>query len=101
MQAYLKAMLILCTVMTELYGKGMKYFLPSVLALAGLAAASAYLAAPVSKNRVSASYVLVSVAVCCVACLLVDVFTKKLPGLLAVISVIAWRMHKKGKRISL
>jgi len=144
------AMLILCTVIAELYGKGMKAFLPAAATLAGIAAASAFIV-PISKNRVSASYVLVSVAMCCAAYLLVDLFTKKLPGvkkglaawwgenpmlfycmhlvLLALtqmpflimgieeralwiglldtaliftaISLTAWQMHKRGKRVSL
>jgi len=144
------AMLILCTVVAELFAKGMKYFLPAIAALAVLATASAFLV-PVSKNRVSASYVLVSVAACCVVYLLVDLFTKKLPGvkkglaawwgenpmlcyilhlvlqgitrfpfllmdieeralliglldtafIFAVISLIAWQLDKRNKRISL
>jgi len=144
------AMLLLCTVMAELYEKGMKYFLPATAFLAVQAAMSAIIM-PVSKNRVSMSYVLISVAACCVIYLLVDLFTKKLPmvkkglvswwgenpmlcyclhlmmmgvtrfpflmlgieeralwiGLLdtavifTVISLVAWQMHKRGKRISL
>jgi len=144
------AMLILCTVMAELYGKGMKQFLPAAAGLTVLAAASAFIV-PVSKNRVSASYVLVSIAMCCAAYLLADLFTKKLPGvkkgltawwgenpmlfyilhlvfqgitrfpflmmdieeralwiglldtafIFAVISLIAWKLDRKGKRISL
>ena len=144
------AMLVLCTVIMEFYAKGMKTFLPCAAILAALAAGLAFLV-PVSKNRVSASYVLVSIAASCVVYLLVDLFTKKLPGvkkglvswwgenpmlcyilhlvlqgmtrfpflmagieeralwiglldtavIFGVISLIAWRMHKKGKRISL
>ena len=71
-------MLILSTVMMELYNRGMKYFLPAAGALSVLAIVSA-LIVPVSKNRVSASYVLVCVAICCVSYLLVDILTKKLP----------------------
>ena len=81
------AMLILCTVLAELFAKGVKTFLPCVLALSGLAAASAFLV-PVSKNRVSASYVLVSLAACCVVYLLVELFTKKLPGVKK--GLVAW-----------
>ena len=73
------AMLILCTVLAELYARGARVFLPATAVLSGLAAASAFLV-PVSKNRVSASYVLVSLAACCAVYLLVDLFTKKLPG---------------------
>ena len=144
------AMLLLCTAMAELYEKGMKYFLPATAGLAVHAAIWAIII-PISKNRVSASYVLVSVAACCVIYLLVDLFTKKLPGvkkglvswwgenpmlcyclhlmllgvtrfpflmlgieeralwiglldvaaIFTVISLVAWQMHKRGKRISL
>jgi len=144
------AMLILCTVMAELYGKGMKRFLPAAGIVTALAAGSAFIV-PISKNRVSASYVLVSIAMCCAVYLLADLFTKKLPGIrkgltawwgenpmlfyvlhlvfqgitrfpfilmdieeralwiglldtafiFAVISVIAWKLDQKGKRISL
>jgi len=144
------AMLILCTVVTELYARGLKYFLPATAVLTGLAVASVFLV-PVSKNRVSASYVLVSVAAGCVIYLLVDLFTRKLPGvkkglvtwwgenpmlcyclhlmllgvtrfpflllgieeralwmglldvalIFTVISLIAWQLDKRGKRISL
>ena len=146
------AMLILCTVMAELFAKGMKYFLPAAAALAGAGAALALTdLVPISKNRVSASYVLLSIAMCCAAYLLVDLFTKKLPGvkkgvtawwgenpmlfyilhsvfqgitripciiagiderplwigildvvfIFAVMSFIAWKLDKKGKKISL
>jgi len=144
------AMLILCTVMAELYEKGMKAFLPAAGAVAAAGAALAFLV-PISKNRVSASYVLVSIAMCCAVYLLADLFTKKLPGvkkglaawwgenpmlfyilhlvfqgvtrfpfllmgieeralwmglldtaiIFAAISLIAWKLDQKGKRISL
>ena len=73
------AMLMLCTVMAELYEKGPKVFLPATGILTALAVGSAFLV-PISKNRVSASYVLASIAMCCAVYLLADLFTRKLPG---------------------
>ncbi|MCL2508440.1 MAG: heparan-alpha-glucosaminide N-acetyltransferase domain-containing protein [Oscillospiraceae bacterium] len=73
------AMLILCTVIIDLYNKGIKPFLLGTGVLSVLAAGSLFLV-PISKHRMSLSYVLVSVALCAVLYLLADMLSKKLPA---------------------
>ena len=72
------AMLMLATAMIDCYNRGIKPFLLGAGALSVLAAGAALLV-PVSKNRVSASYVLVSVAVCAAAYLIIDMVSRRLP----------------------
>jgi len=72
------AMLILATAVIDFYNRGVKPFLPGVGALSLLAAASLLLA-PVSKHRVSASYVLISVAICAALYFAIDLVSKRLP----------------------
>ena len=72
------AMLILATVMFDFWQKGIKPFLLSSGALSALAVASLFLV-PISKNRVSLSYVLVALAICCVWYYLVFLLTKAFP----------------------
>jgi len=71
------AMLILASAAADLRRAGRKTCICSLLLLAALSAASAFLT-PVSKNRVSASYVLLTLAIACAAYLLIDVGSKKL-----------------------
>ncbi|MCL2544423.1 MAG: heparan-alpha-glucosaminide N-acetyltransferase domain-containing protein [Clostridia bacterium] len=72
------AMLILSTVMVDFLQKGIKPFLLSGGALTIIAIISLFIV-PISKNRVSLSYVLVSVAICCLWYYLMIVFTKRVP----------------------
>ena len=69
------AMLILATAMAELFAKGKKWFLPATGLLALLAAGSLF-AVPISKNRVSLSYVLASLAICCAFYFMVDLLSR-------------------------
>ncbi|MDR2686129.1 MAG: DUF5009 domain-containing protein [Oscillospiraceae bacterium] len=140
------AMLIIATAVIDLYNRGAKPFLLGTGALSALAAGALFLA-PVSKNRVSASYVLACVAACAVLYFAMDLISKRLPfksgvviwwgenplllyilhlmlvglarapfgfeekpllpGLLATaamlagMSLVAWALHRKGKRVSL
>ena len=73
------ALLILATVMIDLYRKGTVPFLIGTGVLAGLGAVSALFWNGVSKNRVSFSYVLVSLAICCALYILLELLTKALP----------------------
>jgi len=142
-------MMLLGTVMIDLYHKGLGQFAIGTAVLAVLAAASLAVV-DISKHRVSLSFVLVSVTLACVVFLGLTLLSNKLlpqtPGLvcwwgenplffyvlhmlligvtqgpffflgfdrplaialpstcllLTVNSLIAWRMHKKGVRISL
>lgn len=72
------AMLILGTVMFDIHRKGMKWFAVGTGALSLLAAGSLLLV-PISKNRVSLSFVLVSAAISCIVYIAVHLLTKKLP----------------------
>jgi len=82
------AMLILATVMIDLYRKGKLPFLAGTGVLAALGAVSALFWNGVSKNRVSLSYVLVTLAICCGLYLLLDLLTKALPKWKA--NLVAW-----------
>ncbi|MCL1953000.1 MAG: heparan-alpha-glucosaminide N-acetyltransferase domain-containing protein [Oscillospiraceae bacterium] len=139
------ALLIIATAMIDFYNKGLKPFLLGTGILSALAAGSLFLV-PLSKERVSASYVLVSLAICCVLYLAVNAVSGKLPwksgivtwwgenpllmfllqlifvgiskavfsdhkllwqglvtsaAMLAAMSLIAWALHRKGKRFAL
>jgi len=72
------AMLILSTAMIDFYNKGVKPFLLGTGLLSILAAGAVFLAPP-SKNRVSASYVLISVVLCAVLYFVTDLVSKRLP----------------------
>jgi predicted acyltransferase len=79
------AMLLLATVLADAWRAGRGRYIASCAVLAALAAASIALI-PVSKVRVTASYVLVALLIAAVAYLLVDVFSrraKEIPGPLA------------------
>ena len=142
-------MLILGTVMIDLWRKGLKAYLAGTGVLCLLAACSLFVV-DISKNRVSLSFVLVSLAICGAAWLAFNLLEKALPKksgliawwgenpmllyvlhlggvglcrlpfmvlgmeprplyfalpldllLLAVLSLAAWRLHRKGKRIAL
>ena len=72
------AMLILSTVMVDFLQKGMKSFFIGGGVLSIIAVISLFIV-PISKNRVSLSYVLVSTAISCLWYGLVYVFTKLVP----------------------
>jgi len=72
------AMLMLGTVMFDIHRKGMKWFGISTGVLSLLAAGSLLLV-PISKNRVSLSFVLVSAAISCIVYIAVRLLTKVLP----------------------
>ena len=73
------AMLILATVLADFYRKGFKHFLRACLVAAVLAVIAALLT-PVSKNRVSASYVLVTLALSGFLFLLFERVSSRLSG---------------------
>ena len=72
------AMLILATAVIDFYNRGVKPFLLSTAALSVLTAGALFLA-PISKHRVSASYVLVSVIACAALYFVTDLISKRLP----------------------
>ncbi|GHG41675.1 hypothetical protein GCM10012320_04260 [Sinomonas cellulolyticus] len=72
------ALLVLSTAVADVWRKGLVPYGVLCAALAALAVAST-LVAPVSKNRVSLSYVLISLAVSAVALLLVDIGSRTVP----------------------
>ena len=84
------AMLILSTVMVDFLQKGIKRFLVSVGVLSVIAAVSVFIV-PISKNRVSLSYVLVSVAISCLWYCLVYAATKLVPKKYGYVS--CWGMN--------
>jgi len=72
------AMLILSTAMIDLHKHSKKRFLIGSGILTAVAIASLFIV-PISKNRVSLSYVLVATAISCAAYYAVEVITKILP----------------------
>jgi len=71
------ALLILSTVMIDFYSKGLKPFLISTGVLSLLSVGSIFIV-DISKNRISLSYVLVSVSLSCILYLLVNLLSKVL-----------------------
>jgi len=72
------AMLILSTAMIDFYCKGQENFLFSGGVFTLMAVISLFVV-PISKNRISLSYVLVSVAICCAVYYIFVSISKKLP----------------------
>ncbi len=79
------ALLILSTAVADLWRRGTR---PMVLCCAALTCVAivAALVVPVSKTRVSLSYVLVSLAVAAVGFLLIDLLSRALPGRAGVVT---------------
>jgi predicted acyltransferase len=79
------AMLLLSTAMADYFVKNKKWFLAGLGLLALISVGSLFIV-PISKNRVSLSYVLVSVTICCAFYYIVDTISchiEQRPGLVA------------------